>query len=198
MATYKALIIAGGQVRQIADSDRLDSDIDLGGKMHTRSRTAPTAPSIGDTWEELDTADNLVMPWFWSGQYWLAVDLDKEDLPLPATSNPVVNYFAIANNYNIYLLNFTSSVLVGSANTALAYWTLTLGKVSTANAITAISSTNTANLAANTWKQQTNTVNALVLADNSAVAFSFAAAKILTPAGTVGGALQITYRLARK
>ena len=172
--------------------------IDLGGKKHTRSRTAPINPNPGDTWEELDAADNIVIPWFWSGQYWLAIDIDKEDLPLAATSNPITNYFAIANNYNIYLLNFTTSAVVSNANTNLAYWTLTLGKVSTTNAITAINTSNTSGLAANSWRAATNPVNTLVTADNSAVAFSFAAAKILTPAGTVGGAMQITYRLARK
>ena len=138
------------------------------------------------------------MPWFWSGQYWLAIDIDKEDLPMSLTSNPITNYFAIANNYNVYLLNFTTSAVVSSANSATAYWTLTLGKVSTANAITAINSSNTSGLAANSWKAATNIINTLVTADNSAVAFSFAAAKVLTPAGTVGGAMQITYRLARK
>lgn len=172
--------------------------LNLGGKQHTRSRIAPTSPNPGDTWEELDSADQIVMYWYWSGAYWLTPDIDKEDLPLVATNNPITHYFAIANNYNIFLRSFTVSTLVSNTNTAVAYWTLTLGKVAANNTITAISSTNTSALAANSWRANTSIVNTLVTSDNSAVAFSFAAAKVLTPAGTVGGAMQITYQLARK
>ncbi len=128
----------------------------VNGKWHYRG-VAPypdTAPSKGDTWEELDVNNNWLGAWFWNGVYWLSVNLFEHALvPIisgTGASNNNTSY-PIDNDTHIFITSFSSTFYLTAASTATNYYQFTLRYYSPANVSTNLAQLTTIGASGNAW-----------------------------------------------
>lgn len=102
---------------------------------------APTNPSRGDRWNEIDSNKDLVEEWFWNGTNWLGRDTIPRDTLLISgqtlsLSNAIVGVigtntdevpFSINANYGIYVTKIYAALKIPAGNlSATNYWSLLL------------------------------------------------------------------------
>lgn len=190
---------AGISDLQIVLNSKFDKSsllIDLSGKRHTRSQTAPINPSTGDTWEELDTNDQYLMYWFWNGTYWLSNEVLWKEASLTNLGGATTVHYELSSFHNIYVLNFKTNFLLGPAANATNYWSFVLNRVGTSTV--AISTPILLNAGVvNTWSTINQAINLHInIGTTGSKAFRLDLTRTGNPSNLTGS-VSILYRLAR-
>lgn len=107
--------------------EAVNKAIDYGGKRHYRGVAPyPYTPAKGDTWEELDNSDNWIESWFWNGNYWLSSQLYEfsacNTLSSVFSSTSLAFRYPVDSNYNIFIIQLLTRVILNGASTATNYW----------------------------------------------------------------------------
>lgn len=172
---------------------------DLGGKKSYRGTTPPINPNIGDIFEEITATGQWVMSWFWNGTYWLSTQPLFKEQSLMAINNSLVGYYEIPSNYNIFILWFKSSALLGTNNNSNSQWVFNLLCATSAagGALMISPPVGTGASLPSTWYTSVQQLNTHInVAVTSAKAFVLQTTKNGL-ASAINGSMQVAYRLAR-
>lgn len=174
----------------------------IGGHNYTIDSSAPSAPTVGDRWDELDGSGNLLMSWWYDGSRWRSVTVYKNQFTpgtLTGASSIRFPVQQMYSEYNIFLLSFVSTMTVATTNNSTNYWPVALSRISSTNAVTSIVTQNTSTSAINTWARRQTSLNTLldVVGSLDAVVFLLEVqAKVGTP-GALSCGLFFSWQLAR-
>lgn len=140
------------------------ANIELGDKKHARGINPYTNPSVGDTWDEIDTFDQLIGEWKWNGSYWLSrqVYIGQSATFNNINSTQFTAFTGSFSNYNLYLLEMNWALLInGNNNDANRNWQL-IARRSGATGTVVIASDTSVGSASSTWLHKRKAINAHV------------------------------------
>lgn len=103
----------------------------------TPSISAPSSPSTGQSWDEVDNSGLLKGQWFWNGSLWISRQLYQQGIPFYSGQGVVLggaiglwsnttdaHPLLIGNDSDIYLYKIHAAFNTASALSASNYWQL--------------------------------------------------------------------------
>lgn len=166
-------------------------------------RNDGSALVVGDMWRKTGTTAEGDAWWQWNGTYWLSDQRYKWELSgagISATTNAYFSTLAVnQTQYNIYIVDITSSDLVSTTNDAANYWQFSLYRRTAANAVTSLATYNTGTTpdTVGTNYQKSANVGTLLDLTTDIKQIQLAITKNGTP-GSLQGGMTVTYRLAHQ